>query len=516
MTAAEKEAAKAETGRLQLQLQATQREAARLRHRILQARRHRERSESQQQEAVMQLSALAQRCEHNNQAGMEVKLKLAACHVIKAETLSHTLSEVAAKCEELLLAGPVADRIARELRLRGEAWAAEAADVGGVLPTSVGTDEIKAVLDAATLSKQALEQQLVATQTEELSLELQLKELCAEKESKALELQQIREERLSTLAKVEATTAHVQLEADATVIELEEAWKLCVHTQKALQAALPECVERMEGAEVGEDGPRQIEALLHEVDAMSRRITEDGLATKMAAAAQRLSKAEEGSTALDGQRGAALRAKTKKDLVGGSKAQTLLRLGLTASKEMRLHRQDQFISAVTMALAIQGSSSHDGWEKKAERRERQLTFELNNLEHLVRTSEDGRRRAEHRLAKELAFRSRLKRNIERNMIFTPRDQKADEWVIRIDEMRQQAEVRAQKLHEQLEEAFALRNKERHKTLQMNMLRTIHQSKSASAKKEELARRLQAIHRGRSVRQRLFEMLVAHGNGSGTH
>lgn len=119
---------------------------------------------------------------------------------------------------------------------------------------------------------------------------------------------------MSTLAKVEATTAHVQLEADATVIELEEAWKLCVHTQKALQAALPECVERMEGAEVGEDGPRQIEALLHEVDAMSRRITEDGLATKMAAAAQRLSKAEEGSTALDGQRGAALRAKTKKDL----------------------------------------------------------------------------------------------------------------------------------------------------------------------------------------------------------
>ena len=47
----------------------------------------------------MQLSALAQRCEHNNQAGMEVKLKLAACHVIKAEALSHTLSEVAAKCE---------------------------------------------------------------------------------------------------------------------------------------------------------------------------------------------------------------------------------------------------------------------------------------------------------------------------------------------------------------------------------------------------------------------------------
>jgi hypothetical protein len=47
--------------------------------------------------------------------------------------------------------------------------------LSGVLPTSVGTDEIKAVLDAATLSKQALEQQLVATQTEELSLELQLK-----------------------------------------------------------------------------------------------------------------------------------------------------------------------------------------------------------------------------------------------------------------------------------------------------------------------------------------------------
>ena len=84
---------------------------------------------------------------------------------------------------------------------------------------------------------------------------------------------QSREERLNELAQAEAKGAGAQMELDAAALELEDAWKVCVRAQKALQSLIqvdaPSSTDGhlLPGREIGEE----IEEVLLQIDELSRR-----------------------------------------------------------------------------------------------------------------------------------------------------------------------------------------------------------------------------------------------------